>query len=197
MLSLDWDRRRRVTPAGSKSQEAWPGVEPAGAKPLARAAVERREASASRRTRAAPPPPSSSASRARTKVGARSVVGCVFRRSASLLFWRGSCNSLKSLGRQRAARRRSAAMSKSKENLSPQEWQARDDAAFPTTPALPRKFAWPRKRHRTPTASPTRRTAIRLVRSASANPKSQQTRAQTRVCLQSAGRFSPLKIRTT
>src|SRR4029079_4125350 len=59
VLSLDWDRRRRVTPAGSKSQEAWPGVEPAGAKPLARAAVERREASASRRTRAAPPPLSS------------------------------------------------------------------------------------------------------------------------------------------
>ena len=26
--SLDWDRRRRVTPAGSTSQEAWPGVEP-------------------------------------------------------------------------------------------------------------------------------------------------------------------------
>ena len=87
VLSLDWDRRRRVTPAGSKSQEAWPGVEPAGAKPLARAAVERREASASRRTRAAPPPLSSSASRARTKVGTRSVVGCVFRRSASLLLF--------------------------------------------------------------------------------------------------------------
>ena len=99
-------------------------------------------------------------------------------------FWRGSCNSLKSLGRQRAARRRSAAMSKSKENLSPQEWQARDDAAFPTTPALPRKFAWPRKRHRTPTASPARRIAIRLVRSACINPKGKQTRAQTRVCLQ-------------
>jgi hypothetical protein len=84
VLSLDWDRRRRVTPAGSKSQEAWPGVEPAGAKPLARAAVERREASASRRTRAAPPP--RPPHERGMKVGTRSVVGCVFRRSASLLF---------------------------------------------------------------------------------------------------------------
>ena len=30
--SLDWDRRGRVTPAGSASQEAWPGVEPVGLK---------------------------------------------------------------------------------------------------------------------------------------------------------------------
>jgi hypothetical protein len=28
VLSLDWDRRRRITPAGAKSQEAWPGAEP-------------------------------------------------------------------------------------------------------------------------------------------------------------------------
>jgi hypothetical protein len=28
VLPLDWDRRRRVTPAGTKSQEAWPGAEP-------------------------------------------------------------------------------------------------------------------------------------------------------------------------
>jgi hypothetical protein len=79
VLSLDWDRRRRVTPAGSKSQEAWPGVEPAGAKPLARAAVERREASASRRTRAAPPPLSSPTS-GRMKV--KGTVGGWLRLSA-------------------------------------------------------------------------------------------------------------------
>jgi hypothetical protein len=28
VLPLDWDRRRRVTPAGTKSQEAWPGAAP-------------------------------------------------------------------------------------------------------------------------------------------------------------------------
>jgi len=28
--SLDWDRRRRVTPAQTKSQEAWPEAEPLG-----------------------------------------------------------------------------------------------------------------------------------------------------------------------
>jgi hypothetical protein len=27
VLSLDWDRRRRVTPAGTKSQETWPEAE--------------------------------------------------------------------------------------------------------------------------------------------------------------------------
>jgi hypothetical protein len=61
VLSLDWDRRGRVTPAGlfwrcvtvsenryplfritylSASQEAWPEAEPAMSKSLARAAVE-------------------------------------------------------------------------------------------------------------------------------------------------------------
>jgi hypothetical protein len=28
--SLDWDRRRRVTPVQTKSQEAWPEAEPSG-----------------------------------------------------------------------------------------------------------------------------------------------------------------------
>ena len=28
MLSLDWDRKGRVTPVSTKSQEAWPGAEP-------------------------------------------------------------------------------------------------------------------------------------------------------------------------
>ena len=28
--SLDWDRRRRVTPVQTKSQEAWPEAEPLG-----------------------------------------------------------------------------------------------------------------------------------------------------------------------
>jgi hypothetical protein len=45
VLSLDWDRRRRVTPAGSASQEAWPGVEPVGL----RASGKRRGRSAERR----------------------------------------------------------------------------------------------------------------------------------------------------
>ena len=105
-------------------------------------------------------------------------------------------------------------MGKSKENLSPLEWQARHDAAcaivarkycdmfdsgaradtsraaapggaagikaiawrpagtaFPTKPALQRKFAWQPKRRRTPTASPERPTIIRLARSASINPR--------------------------
>jgi hypothetical protein len=50
--SLDWDRLTGVTPAPAKSQEAWPETEPLGlTDPLARAAVERRQASASRWTR--------------------------------------------------------------------------------------------------------------------------------------------------
>ena len=28
MLSLDWDRKGRITPVSTKSQEAWPGAEP-------------------------------------------------------------------------------------------------------------------------------------------------------------------------
>ena len=46
--SLDWDRRRRVTPVQTKSQEAWPDAEPLGWKrfPKVRAAVERRQMSA-------------------------------------------------------------------------------------------------------------------------------------------------------
>src|SRR5581483_1634229 len=47
VLPLDWDRRARITPAQTTSQEAWPGPEPWGlAVPLARAAVERRQANA-------------------------------------------------------------------------------------------------------------------------------------------------------
>jgi hypothetical protein len=30
VLPLDWDRGGRVTPAGTASQEAWPGAEPSG-----------------------------------------------------------------------------------------------------------------------------------------------------------------------
>src|SRR5262249_15844471 len=58
-------------------------------------------------------------------------------------------------------------------------WRAAG-TAFLTKPALQRKFAWQPKRHRTLTASPERRTTIRLVRSASINPKNQKTRAHTR-----------------
>ncbi len=84
MQSLDWDRRRRVTPARATSQEAWPGVEPAGRKPLARAAVERRKARA----------PEASASGNIHRRGARRIRSMrlrglgAFRRSASLLFLR-------------------------------------------------------------------------------------------------------------
>src|SRR5581483_4625992 len=47
VLPLDWDRRARITPAQTTSQEAWPGPEPWGlAVPLARAVVERRQANA-------------------------------------------------------------------------------------------------------------------------------------------------------
>jgi len=52
--SLDWDRRRRVTPAQTKSQETWPEAEPWGRRlPLVRAVVERRQASAPCKARAA------------------------------------------------------------------------------------------------------------------------------------------------
>src|SRR5580658_10327747 len=45
--SLAWDRRSRVTPAQTESQEAWPEAEPLGRiLPGARAAVERRQACA-------------------------------------------------------------------------------------------------------------------------------------------------------
>src|SRR5262249_52974665 len=46
VLSLDWDRRPRVTPAETTSQEAWPGSEPLGpAVPQAASrTVERRQA---------------------------------------------------------------------------------------------------------------------------------------------------------
>src|SRR5580698_9318067 len=54
VLPLDWDRRRRVTPVETTSQEAWPGAEPWGsAVPLARTVVERRWASAPGKARAA------------------------------------------------------------------------------------------------------------------------------------------------
>ena len=33
VLPLDWDRRRRVTPARTGSQEAWPGAESGGEGP--------------------------------------------------------------------------------------------------------------------------------------------------------------------
>ena len=46
MLSLDWDRKARVTPVRTKSQEAWPGAELGGDNRPTRAAMERREASA-------------------------------------------------------------------------------------------------------------------------------------------------------
>jgi hypothetical protein len=45
---LGWDRRRRVTPVQTASQEAWPGAEPWGRRlPLARTVVGRRQACAS------------------------------------------------------------------------------------------------------------------------------------------------------
>jgi hypothetical protein len=52
--------------------------------------------------------------------------------------------------------------------------------AFPTKPALQRKFRWQPKPRRMRTASPALPTSMRLVRSASINPKNQNTRAQTR-----------------
>src|ERR1700692_3125379 len=51
---LGWDRRRRVTPAQTASQETWPEAEPWGRRlPLVRAVVERRQASALCKARAA------------------------------------------------------------------------------------------------------------------------------------------------
>src|SRR5271168_2582574 len=53
--SLGWDRRRRVTPVQTTSQETWPEAEPWGRRlPLARAVVGRRQTSCpagQRRTR--------------------------------------------------------------------------------------------------------------------------------------------------
>ena len=138
-------------------------------------------------------------------------------------FWRGSCNSLTSLGRhapregkvlpcakaRRTCRRRNGRRGMMPPARSSREsiatcsssgaradisraaapgaavgikaiaWRAAG-TAFPTKPASQRKFEWPPKRHRTQTASPERPTIMRLVRSASTNPKNQNTRAQTR-----------------
>src|SRR5258708_35617801 len=52
--SLDWDRRRPVTPVQTKSQEAWPEADLGDEiLPEMRAAVERRQACALQRARAA------------------------------------------------------------------------------------------------------------------------------------------------
>jgi hypothetical protein len=49
--SLDWDRRRRVTPVQTKSQEAWPEADLGDEiLPEMRAAVERRQACALRKS---------------------------------------------------------------------------------------------------------------------------------------------------
>jgi hypothetical protein len=48
VCSLDWDRKWRVTPACTESQDAWPEAESGGNARLMRTAVERREASALR-----------------------------------------------------------------------------------------------------------------------------------------------------
>jgi hypothetical protein len=95
-VPLDWDRRRRATPASAillahdlfgkpyplfrimrqtASQETWPEAEPWGRRlPLVRAAVERRKASGLRSARAVP--------------DGTEVVHCAFRRSASLFLYR-------------------------------------------------------------------------------------------------------------
>src|SRR6476620_6036387 len=101
VLSLDWDRRRRVTPGESKSQEAWPGVEPAGRK-----ASGQSRGGAPRGERVPPDArraPSSVLLRKQSEDEGGGTVSGWMRLSALRLppsFWRGSCNSLTSLGRQ-------------------------------------------------------------------------------------------------
>lgn len=83
VLSLDWDRRRRVTPARSESQEAWPGVEPVGCEPSGES--RGRAPKGVRVPLDARPHPRQQAA---TLVGLmRQLVGCAFWRSASLALW--------------------------------------------------------------------------------------------------------------
>ena len=71
VLPQDWDRNARVTPVRTKSQEAWPGVEP-------------RTAMSLRKSRGGTPTGVRAPSSAR-RAQARRLVTCVCRRSASPL----------------------------------------------------------------------------------------------------------------
>ena len=85
MLPLDWDRRGRVTPAGTESQEAWPGAEP-GCESPGESRGEAPEGERAPDWRASAP----GHRQAATFVGAaRTLVGCAFRRSASLFLPEG------------------------------------------------------------------------------------------------------------
>ena len=80
VLPLDWDRRGRVTPAGTESQEAWPGAEPGCESP----GESRGEAPEGERA------PELARFRARASASGNvcrccaELVGCAFRRSTSL-----------------------------------------------------------------------------------------------------------------
>jgi hypothetical protein len=111
VLPLDWDRRGRVTPAGTESQEAWPGAEP-GCKSPGESRGEAPEGERAPYWRASAP----GHRQAVTFAGAaRKLVGCAFRRSASLFL--PEANSflalwLARLGRVTASRERSSLRAK-------------------------------------------------------------------------------------
>jgi hypothetical protein len=81
MQSLDWDRKGRVTPAWTASQEAWPGAEPGGHSPgESRSGAPEGERAP---TFGALPRPAHRQAVTLTGV-ARTLVGCASRRSAPL-----------------------------------------------------------------------------------------------------------------
>ena len=81
MQSLDWDRKGRVTPAWTASQEARPGAEPRGQSP----GESRSGAPEGERASVNSPHPRPAHWQAATSAGvARTLVGCASRRSAPL-----------------------------------------------------------------------------------------------------------------
>ncbi len=99
VLSLDWDRNGRVTPASTESQETWPGVAPPG-----KACGECRGGApeGERAPTFGALPRADGLRRLRKLVcDARTLVGCAFRRSASLGFFCGGGKSSWWLGKTR------------------------------------------------------------------------------------------------
>jgi hypothetical protein len=94
--SLDWDRKGRVTPAWTASQEAWPGAEPGGDSP----GESRSGAPEGERASVNSPLPRPAHRHVVTQAGvARTKRTCAFRRFAPLGLSRGCAKNQTNLGR--------------------------------------------------------------------------------------------------
>jgi len=101
--SLDWDRKGRVTPAWTASQEAWPGAEPRG-QSLGECRSGAPEGERAPTFGALPRPAHWQAA---TSAGvARTLAGCASRRSAPLGFFRGGLRICFVVSKPRARPRR-------------------------------------------------------------------------------------------